>query len=117
MNMIVKNFLDVEPRLISNHGGLGLAKSAQVFEQEAFDTKLSFIHYTLLEPGVTIGYHTHGDDEEIYAILEGEGTLTVNGESRHVKTGDVIVNKPGWTHGLVNDSDKVMKIFVFKVLK
>jgi len=115
--MIVRNFLECDPRLISNHGGLGLAKSAQVFEHESFDTKLSFIHYTRLDPGVTIGYHTHGDDEEIYAILEGEGTLTVNGEVRRVKTGDVIVNKPGWTHGLVNDSDREMKIFVFKVLR
>jgi len=28
--------------------------------------------------------------------------MTVNGASQAVETGDVILNKPGWQHGLEN---------------
>jgi oxalate decarboxylase/phosphoglucose isomerase-like protein (cupin superfamily) len=34
-----------------------------------------------------------------------------------VKTGDVIVNKPGWSHGLENTSDQPLEILVFEVAK
>ena len=41
--------------------------------------------------------------------------LTVNGETSEVTAGDVIVNKPGWSHGLENNSDSPLKILVFEV--
>jgi quercetin dioxygenase-like cupin family protein len=41
--------------------------------------------------------------------------MTVNNEARQVKTGDVILNKPGWSHGLENTSDHVLKLLVFEV--
>jgi len=43
--------------------------------------------------------------------------MTVNGQVSAVKPGDVVVNKPGWSHGLENNSDTIMKILVFEVDK
>jgi len=52
-----------------------------------------------------LGNTHHGANEEVYVILSGHGTMTVNDESQAVKPGDVILNKPGWQHGLDNTSD------------
>ena len=114
--MLARNFYDMELKAGVSHNEKGLAKSAVVFNRESFDTGLRFIIYTELDPGVTIGSHRHGDDEEVYMILEGEGLMTVNGERRPVKKGDVIVNKPHATHGLENNSSGVIKLIVFEVV-
>lgn len=41
--------------------------------------------------------------------------MTVNGQSREVAAGDVILNKPHWQHGLENSSEADLKILVFEV--
>jgi mannose-6-phosphate isomerase-like protein (cupin superfamily) len=115
--MIVKNFFEVAYQTKSSHGGKGLVKDARVFDEQDFETALRFVIYNALQPGSSIGVHPHGEDEEVYVILSGEGLMTVNDETRAVKTGDVIVNKPGWSHGLENTSDQPLEILVFEVAK
>ena len=41
--------------------------------------------------------------------------MTVNGASQAVETGDVILNKPGWQHGLENTGKEPLKLLVFEV--
>lgn len=41
--------------------------------------------------------------------------MTVNGQAREISAGDVILNKPHWSHGLENNSDTDLKILVFEV--
>ncbi|WP_248925230.1 cupin domain-containing protein [Paenibacillus hamazuiensis] len=112
--MIVRNFLQAEYKVAPSHKGSGDVKSVRLFDDGDFETKLKFFYYTEIPPKSSIGYHKHGDNEEVYAILEGEGTMTVNGESRKVTAGDVILNKRGWSHGLENHSDAPLKIIVFE---
>jgi mannose-6-phosphate isomerase-like protein (cupin superfamily) len=113
--MIVRNYLEASGRVQSIHGGQGLGKNARVFEAADFDTPLRFINYVEMEPGSSIGLHRHGENEEVYVVLSGDGMMTVNDERRAVKAGDVILNKPGWQHGLENTSDQTLKLFVFEV--
>ncbi len=113
--MIVRNFLEAPFRVQSIHHGEGLGKNARVFDKPDFDTPLKFINYVELEPGASIGVHRHGENEEVYVILSGRGMMAVNGETRGVKTGDVILNKPGWEHGLENTSQEPLAVFVFEV--
>ena len=57
----------------------------------------------------------HQNSEEIYVILEGKGIMSINGEEHEVAAGDIILNKPYWSHGLENNSDTDLKILVFEV--
>ena len=115
--MPIRNFLEMEPAIAPCHGGAGMARVVSVFDQE-LDTPLQFIHYTVLPAGASIGSHTHGNDEELYIILEGRGDIEVDGEKRAVKKGDVILNRPFGTHALYNPSDREeLKILVFEVKK
>jgi len=66
----------------------------------------------LVPPGkVTCPYHFHYSQEEMFVILEGEGTLRVAGERIAVRAGDVIDIPPGpeYPHQLINTSDAPLK--------
>jgi mannose-6-phosphate isomerase-like protein (cupin superfamily) len=113
--MIVRNLFEASGRVHAIHEGKGQGKDARVFEAADFDTPLKFINYAELEPEASIGVHRHGENEEVYVVLAGSGVMTVNGERRAVKTGDVILNKPGWEHGLENTAAGPLALLVFEV--
>jgi mannose-6-phosphate isomerase-like protein (cupin superfamily) len=114
--MNIKNFLTSELEPMENcHEGVGTLKHVSLFTNSEFGTNIRFINYTILPPGTTIGLHEHGDDEEMYIILEGNGIMTVDEEKREVHAGDIVVNRPFGTHGLENNSNEDLKILVMEV--
>jgi mannose-6-phosphate isomerase-like protein (cupin superfamily) len=112
--MIKKNILK-EPYQLeqSCHGGKGTVLFRRILENE-FQSKVSFLDYTVLPPGTSIGYHLHPDTEEVYVILSGTGTMTVDDETTCVVRGDVILNRKGGSHGLANDGPDDLEILVFE---
>jgi uncharacterized cupin superfamily protein len=56
-------------------------------------------------------YHLHHAQEEMFVILEGEGSLRVAGEMVPVKAGDVVFIPPGpeYPHQFVNTSEAPLK--------
>jgi mannose-6-phosphate isomerase-like protein (cupin superfamily) len=51
-----------------------------------------------LPPGVATERHHHKTLEEFYFILEGSGTMEVDGHTRLVESGDAILIPPGAAH-------------------
>jgi mannose-6-phosphate isomerase-like protein (cupin superfamily) len=52
-----------------------------------------------LKPGSGIGYHEQKEDE-IYYVLSGRGSMTIDGKTFDVGPGDAILTRPGSSHGL-----------------
>ena len=69
----------------------------------------------MIPPGHSIGRHLHGENEEIYFIVEGVGTMTTNGVAHRVEKGDLVVNHRHWEHGLHNDSNQPLIALVWEV--
>lgn len=113
--MIIKNFLEAPSTVKSIHDGKGVGKNARVFVAADFDTPLKFINYAEMEPGSSIGIHRHGENEEVYVVLAGQGIMITNDERQAVKAGDIILNKPNWEHGIENTSNEPLKLLVFEV--
>ncbi len=66
----------------------------------------------IVEPGkVTCPYHLHHAQEEMFVILEGEGTLRVAGERLPLRAGDVVFIPPGpeYPHQIINTSSAPLK--------
>ncbi|ERJ11643.1 cupin domain-containing protein [Haloplasma contractile] len=113
---MIKNFLNSKKEEIKNcHDGEGTLKHITVFEDDELKSNLRFINYTILPPGTSIGTHQHGNDEEVYVILEGNGEMTLSSKIHKVKSGDVVLNKPYGIHSLTNTSRTEMRILVFEV--
>lgn len=116
LKMQIRNFLQMEPELAVCHDGEGLVKIVSIYDKKDLTTPLQFIHYTVLPPNASIGLHTHGDDEEVYIVIEGSGVMEVDGQKKQVSKGDTILNKPFGAHALYNTSDtEELKILVFEV--
>lgn len=91
-------------------GGLGPAKGAP-YLAEGDMAQVTGAGLTVVAPGSSIGSHVHPDTEELWLILEGRGTGSLDGETFPVKAGDLFVVKAGHAHGLVNDSDAPLTFF------
>lgn len=115
--MKMANYLEKEPKLTKSHNGNGLLKDVVLFQDEDFQSNIRFFRYMVLPANTSIGFHKHGDNEELYIILKGNGLMKVNDEEFEVKPGDVIINQPFDSHGLTNTSDCDMEILVFEVTR
>ena len=64
--------------------------------------------FDIVAPGqMSCPYHFHYAQEEMFIVLQGEGTLRVAGERVPIKAGDVISIPPGpdYPHHIINTSD------------
>lgn len=84
-------------------GGHGKARGLELLKNGEMDGVIS-LGRTTLEPGSTIGEHSHPNTEDLYLILEGRGIGVLNGDRFPVGPGDLFLVKAGGSHGLINDS-------------
>lgn len=64
-----------------------------------------------LEPGATVGLHTHVDSSEIIYILQGKGKVLYDGDYELVESGLCHYCPKGHSHSLINDSDANLVFF------
>ena len=65
----------------------------------------------VLDPGSSIGYHTHETSSEIIYILSGTGKVKVEDGEEQLKAGDCHYCPKGRSHSLINDSDGPLEFF------
>lgn len=74
---------------------------------------IPFLEYGLLHPGGNIEEHINDYYEEIYFIISGEGTMSVEGEEYKIKEGDAIYLPIKVNHGIINNSKDFLNYLVF----
>ena len=98
------NLDDVAP-LERSHGDHYEARIAPV--GGALDSKMIGFNVTVIPPGKkAFPYHAHRGNEEMFFILEGEGSVRLDGAVHKIRKGDFISLPPGRdsAHPIVNDS-------------
>ena len=97
------------------HGGTAPILTRRIFRGDDA-SPCRFVDLSVLPGGADIGLHTHGfDNHELYVIVAGHGRMHLDGEDFDVGPGDVIVNRPGGTHGLRNVSGTELRLVVVEV--
>ena len=113
---MIKNYLTADRQTQeSSHAGEGPVELYEIWAKTDFDSNVDFIDRVVIPPGSSVGYHRHGDNEEMYIVLEGTALMTIDGEQRRISRGDMILNPAGGEHGLVNDSGKNIDLLVIQV--
>ena len=112
--MLIRNYLKAEREKTEIHGGKGICENSMVFGPDDFEAPLRFLNYTVIPPKASFGLHTHGDDNEVYVVLEGTGEYTENGKTSIVTAGDIIVNARFAAHGIVNTGETDIRVLVFE---
>lgn len=61
--------------------------------------KFPFMHSDEMPAGVSIGVHSHTENEEIYYLQSGKGILTFDGKEYEMNAGDISLCADGHSHG------------------
>ena len=104
----------VEPRF-EVKGGKGPYDTLHIWEKTELD-KINLCGVNTLPPGSSIGVHPHYEDGEIYLILQGQATVTEDGQDYLLNAGDSEYCTGGHTHGIANDSDEPL-VFLAIIMK
>jgi mannose-6-phosphate isomerase-like protein (cupin superfamily) len=106
--MILKNLKETEKQAFMNcHDGAGCLY-CQSMLKDFDESKFRFFHYDDIKAGVSIGEHPHGEQEEIYFLLSGSGTLIFDGKEYDMKPGDISLCNLGHSHGFIAKTDSIM---------
>ncbi len=87
-------------------------KSARkaIFREGQLDTGL-----LLYAPGQTTPDHKHSDIDEVFYVISGEGTITIDNEKMLLKENDIIFSPNGETHGFNNTSSSNWVVLQIKI--
>ena len=112
---MIRNFITCEKISDENsHGGEGVIEIQKMFKREDFSGAWDFALRVVMPPNSSMGLHQHGNDEEMYIILSGEGLMTIEGKEQRVAKGDMILNQPFGNHGLLNDSKQDIELLIIQ---
>lgn len=107
---MVINFDAIEQKQNPNFkGGEGLTCI------RAFTDGMNKMMQVTLEPGATIGMHTHEGDCEIIYVISGKGTVRYDGGVEVVLPGQAHYCPKGHTHQLMN-CEQAGELVVFAVV-
>jgi mannose-6-phosphate isomerase-like protein (cupin superfamily) len=87
----------------------------EIWGRGDFKSNVDFMDRVVIPPKSSVGYHQHGNNEEMYIVLEGRGTMTIDDEVVVVKKGDMILNPAYGEHGLTNDSDSNIDLLAIQI--
>jgi mannose-6-phosphate isomerase-like protein (cupin superfamily) len=88
------------------HAGAGKLDFTALFNADATDTNLLFLHRGVIQPKSGIGQHFHNDCEEMFVILDGEAQFTVDGRTSTLKGPAGAPARMGHAHAIYNATDK-----------
>lgn len=69
----------------------------------------------LYKPGQTTPDHKHSNIDEVFYVVSGRGTITINGEVVEISSEDIIFSPCNEQHGFENTSDENLVVLQIKV--
>lgn len=119
--MNISNEKSIKKQLIHAHGGSGLMNIRFAFPAEQHwgnnnEARWNCFAIAVLPIGATAGYHKHINTDEIFYIIEGMATVTIDDKAQQIKKGDVVLTKIGSSHGITDVKEK-LKFIVVEILR
>ncbi|HBP37957.1 MAG TPA: cupin [Clostridiales bacterium] len=99
-------------------GGTGQVTVTPVFLPGEYRGKARLIARITLNPGCSIGYHQHLNEEEIFYILKGEAVLADGQENSEqvLRPGDASITLDGQSHSIRNPGGEPLELLALILL-
>lgn len=102
----------------SNEGEVIVKKDYRkkiIFSLDDFDEKGHLLQVVTIPPHTRQRRHYHEKQTEVFYILDGEATITINGTDYPARPGDAFICSPGDVHNVWNKTDQDFRLVVFKI--
>ena len=86
-----------------------------IFSLEDFDEPGHLLQLVTIPPHTRQRKHSHYRQTEVFYILEGEATITINEVDYPARPGGAFICSPGEVHNLWNKTDREFRLVVFKI--
>ena len=87
--------------------------SEKMKKNNVFQTDRFFCDVYCFEPGQEQKAHTHGEQDKVYIVLEGQGTFQVGDDTQVLGPGQGTMAPAGEEHGVKNHASQRLKVLVF----
>ena len=88
-----------------------LAAENEDFRRVLYTTERSQLVLMAVQPGDEIGEETHEGIDQVLAFVAGEGEAVVEGESKPVRQGSVVVIPSGTRHNFIAQGASALKLY------
>jgi len=116
--MIVKNWRGNAPTIV-HRSGIDWRLLSEIGEkgvdpESACLRGMKFVSLAWLQPGLSYKPHSHPNQEEIWYIISGKGTMRIDEEKRKIRDGDIIYIPVNGVHQIINDGDEMIKFLAME---
>jgi mannose-6-phosphate isomerase-like protein (cupin superfamily) len=98
---VIRNVVETPWKQYPGHFGGALSKP--LVRPETAGSRLVDYRISTYQPMAYVETHKHKVQEQIYHVLEGEGSMEIAGRRQIVRRHDVIFIPPGVPHSIRND--------------
>lgn len=91
-------------------GGDGSVTIQHYFKPDEFKARSRLCAHLTIPPGASIGMHRHEAEDEVYIVLQGEGSLDDGTTRSPVGPGDAILTGHGEAHAIRNTGTTDLKL-------
>jgi len=113
---LVISDVDAPSTILGIHGGRGILRWKRFVTGLMLHADWDSFEHNRLDPGAAVGEHVHTRTEEIYFIVAGRGLMRLNGITREVGPGDLIMTPLNGRHSIENIGDDMLEFIVVEAL-
>lgn len=97
----------------SMRGGKGRVRIEHYWKKPDLLAKTRLCAKLVIEPGASIGTHSHDQEEEVYIVLRGRGRVTDAGTAVDIGPGDSVLTGNGASHSVENIGTEPLEMVAF----
>jgi mannose-6-phosphate isomerase-like protein (cupin superfamily) len=98
-------------------GGTGSVLWRRMLDPSVFLTPWTYVDHMVIPAGATLGAMADRNMSEAYIVMNGAGTVTVDGETAPIKAGDAVPVDLGQRHSFTQTGTEPLEMMVLGIAK